>query len=207
MLRSKPTAGVNATGDESLITADDTINQHIITETEKEDTIHHYDDHELQQLQSRNKSTVKLIFYLVSVVIYIFLLITIFLNTSNTYHAFSWLATIFSVSYILCVIHTLLFSTNLHHHTIEYTSMNGMSHNYIPHKLIKFEYKPWNSISHMSHIRGSSVYKWHTALMNYGSFSVNSTNTNILQFHQLFIFIIFITFVFAILCLPFLCSS
>ena len=50
--------------------------------------------------------------------------------------------------------------------------MGGTSINYIPFKLNKHKHRPWNSISHMSHIRGSSVYKWHTALMNYGSFSV-----------------------------------
>ena len=104
-------------------------------------------------------------------IIYTSLFITAWFTISNAYHVFSWIAIITSISYILCVVHTLLFSTHLHFHTIDYKPVPGMSHNYIPYKLNKHVNKPWDSVSHMSHIRGSSIYKWHSTLMSYGSFA------------------------------------
>eukprot|EP01084_Bolivina_argentea_P255637 430068_1 len=149
--------------------------QDIIIENETKDEENAIYEEEKNVHRSYKQTISKAIFYAIVIpIIYVFVITESYLTTSNAYHAFSWLATLFSVSYILCIIHTLCFSKQLCYHTIDYQIMNGITLNYIPSKLNIHHDKPWNSISKMAHIRGSSIYKWHTALMNYGSFSVIS---------------------------------
>ena len=68
---------------------------------------------------------------------------------------------------------------------MDLTTMDGITHNYIPSKLNKNKHYPWKSASQMSHIRGSSVHKWHTTLIGYGSFAgVAACIMKLFEIHQ-----------------------
>eukprot|EP01083_Nonionella_stella_P028288 77910_1 len=187
--KTKGTAGSN--GDISLIAS--AINEHVtsldqqhivIAGTEDLNGADAHDGYEnatvnsteIEVVDTPSRSTAwRRLFHSMLVLLYILLIIIAYFNTSNAFHIFSWMSIFFSLSYVACVVDTLAFSTQLCYHTMEYTFMNGVSYNYIPHKINVHEDKPWDSISHLSHIRGSSIYKWHTVLLMLGSFSMLSS--------------------------------
>eukprot|EP01083_Nonionella_stella_P028287 77908_1 len=186
--KTKGTAGSN--GDISLIAS--AINEHVtsldqqhivIAGTEDLNGADAHDGYEnatvnsteIEVVDTPSRSTAwRRLFHSMLVLLYILLIIIAYFNTSNAFHIFSWMSIFFSLSYVACVVDTLAFSTQLCYHTMEYTFMNGVSYNYIPHKINVHEDKPWDSISHLSHIRGSSISKWHSVLMMLGSFSILS---------------------------------
>ncbi len=91
---------------------------------------------------------------------------------TNLYHALSYLSLIFSITYIFFVINVLMFASQLYAYTVDYKLLKGSVSNFIPTKVSANKKKPWSSISHLAHVRGSFIHRWHTTLMHYGSFSI-----------------------------------
>eukprot|EP00484_Ammonia_sp_Unknown_P002688 CAMPEP_0197056866 /NCGR_PEP_ID=MMETSP1384-20130603/90488_1 /TAXON_ID=29189 /ORGANISM="Ammonia sp." /LENGTH=367 /DNA_ID=CAMNT_0042491043 /DNA_START=23 /DNA_END=1126 /DNA_ORIENTATION=+ len=119
----------------------------------------------------------KFIFYITAIILCILLCVFYSLQTHNVYHVFSWLAALCSFSYWTNVIYILLFSTNLCYHNVHYKLQPGTKNNYLPERVTIDVQKPYDSISHLSHIRGSSIHKWHTTLITYGSWAVIAAAT------------------------------
>ncbi len=91
---------------------------------------------------------------------------------TNLYHAFSYLALIFSITYLLFVFNVLMFASQLYAYTVDYKLLKGSVSNFVPAKVSANRKTPWSSISHLAHVRGSFIYQWHTTLMHYCSFSL-----------------------------------
>ena len=95
-----------------------------------------------------------MIFYISLITgIYSTVLIKAYYNTTNVYHAFSWIATLCALSYVLFTIHVLLFVKKLYRYSIDYVLMEGSNYNLLRQKINKHYYESWNSICHLSHIR------------------------------------------------------
>eukprot|EP01084_Bolivina_argentea_P141963 249432_1 len=98
------------------------------------------------------------------------LILGIYIGTSNAFHCISWFATFASMCFVLFYIKTLLFSKNICFIEMKYKCMNGC--NYIPNGVNKDYGRSFDSVSMMSHIRGSTIHKYHTFFVNLGSISV-----------------------------------
>eukprot|EP01084_Bolivina_argentea_P066188 120650_1 len=128
------------------------------------------------KMENRNKDDLmhvfgKRIFYgIIIPSIYMVVFIFAYFNTLNIYHLIGWFGSVLSITYVLCVINVLLFSTKLCFHSVEYQLLEGINYNYVPSKIYIDRNKPWNSISQVAHIRGSTLHKLHATLMGYGSF-------------------------------------
>ena len=109
-------------------------------------------------------------FKLVISCIYTGLFMMAYYNTNNIYHIASWIATFSSISFILFYINILLFGTNLCSYQIHYELLNKIQ--YIPYNITLEQNIPWTSLSMIAYANGSTVHKYHTLLVNTGSFAI-----------------------------------
>eukprot|EP01083_Nonionella_stella_P130365 395624_1 len=88
----------------------------------------------------------------------------------NVYHLVSLLASLSSVTCVLLYVRILLFARNICYFEMQFKKTNAV--NYIPNGMIMDEGRSFDSMSMISHARGTSMNKYHTLYVNLGSTTV-----------------------------------
>jgi len=91
-------------------------------------------------------------------------------HVHNAYQAIAFLSLFTcTTTYHLYALHIMCFSEDLCMHTLEYSPMNGNDSYIIPQSPRPDHRVPWKSISHVSHLRGSTSNKLHSIIVSAGS--------------------------------------
>ena len=107
-------------------------------------------------------------FYSIAVVLYLSLFALACVNVKNAHHLISFLSWYTTTTYHLYVVHILCFSDDLCKHVLEYKDMNGSTGYLIPQSPRAIYRQPWDSISQLSHLRGSTANKFHSIIVSLG---------------------------------------
>jgi len=121
--------------------------------------------------QNMNKGASCWLKWLFSVIVisnYMILIFALIMKTKSAVHLLTWFFTVTTTTYVLLVMHTLLFTKQLCYHTVEYDLMRGSSSNYLPKQINVHHQVPYETICHIAHIRGTTINKWHSTLVGYG---------------------------------------
>lgn len=128
-----------------------------------------------QWKNAKYERVAKGIFSLIAICAYTSLLVLLWIHTYNAIHVTAWFGALTSSTYTMVVYYQLLFSDSLCYHTTDFQLMNGSSSslpNYLPDKAKAHPTIPYETVCHMSAMRGSTMHKLHITCVGYGSCSV-----------------------------------